>query len=105
MIWETSIPGKTQRDLTKNMFQYNGFSLLQIYWKTCPCCEKHYLNLAATNADIKWHCQNPDNHNKSIFNPFFFHHICLSIENKNIIVSDKDTHKCQNNCSPQLANC
>ena len=64
-----------------------------------------YLNLAATNADIKWHCQNPDNHNKSIFNPFFFHHICLSIENKNIIVSDKDTHKCQNNCSPQLANC
>ena len=36
---------------------------------------------------------------------FFFHHICLSIENKNIIVSDKDTHKCQNNCSPQLANC
>ena len=42
---------------------------------------------------------------KAFFNPFFFHHICLSIKNKNIIVSDKDIHKCQNNCSPQLANC
>ena len=32
IIWATpEISGKTQRDLTKNMFQYNGFSLLRIY--------------------------------------------------------------------------
>lgn len=61
-----------------------------------PCCYQCRYQVALSKSR-----QSQKKHFLSIF----FHHICLSIENKNIIVSDKDTHKCQNNCSPQLANC